>query len=419
MNRLLPLFVIAACGTSSHSTTISEIQGPFTGETCALATPRRTPVKDLRFEQWLGRVGDRSWVLGERDHHHVLVTLGNDGALAITPLPGESGDKFTAIVDGTHLWFDREVRDPDHEELFDIELSEARPTIPKPQTLVGKTLGGTNAFGMNGKLLLAYSFARFAGGPGFQLLDRQKHAPIATLQYPMFGIDDPPIRCVTACFAVTRPDQPGRSLAAQVFPPDGTQTTAPLTEDEQVVDVKLVPLGERTLVVWDGFARNGLFARMVDANGHAAGDEFTLHPGHALNVEIAPGPRTALAYRDARGWALAKLAQDSHGLEAEQRIGFPQASFVTVAQTTDGTLVMAFTSGISVDTLVPPTTASAVFLPATGTAAAPIDMMFGERRFSWVPFPLVAPGFAGALVIEQGYSASNGKLVMLRQPCGK
>jgi hypothetical protein len=119
------------------------------------------------------------------------------------------------------------------------------------------------------------------------------------------------------------------------------------------------------------------------------------------------------------GWHVAALSTDRRSLEPPQLIGVPKASFLTIAATGDGMLATAFTTDVPVDTVVPPTVASAVYLPASGAAEPPIDVMFGARRVGFAPFPLVAPGYAAVLVIKQGTYDPDGELVVLRTPCGR
>jgi len=65
-----------------------------------------------------------------------------------------------------------------------------------------------------------------------------------------------------------------------------------------------------------------------------------------------------------------------------------------------------------------PATASAVFVPTDGPPAPPIDLVLGEGDGGWTPFPLVAPGYAAALLVEpDGIPDGDGRLVILRVPC--
>jgi hypothetical protein len=415
--RRFAMLALTACGAPAAPPVVSATAPAGSAASCALSAPRRTRVH-LAFQQWLGRIGDRSWLIAERDNQHVLVALGDDGALAITPLPGTVEDKLAIAIDGTHLWFDRDAPGIGHNEvLFDIDLATSHPVIGPGEPLATKTLDGTSSFGISAQRMAAYSFAGSPPGPGFQMFDREHHVPLGTTAYTIYGLDEPPIRCVRDhCVAVTRPDSQGRSFSAQALAPDGTITIAPISS-EHIESYVLVPDGDRTRVVWDGFDRVGLFARTLDASGQPTGSEVALLGSRARDVQLVPGPRPALAFRDDAGWVIATLAPHATSLAPAQRIGMPKATFLTIAQTTDGALAMAFTTDVSIDTVVPASKASAVFVPIGGGATAPIDVLFGEHRIGWAPFPLVAPGYAAALVLAQGDGEPDGELVILRAPC--
>ena len=58
---------------------------------CALAEPRRSPAK-VALRKWLGKIGDRSWVLVSRGDRFALAGLGAGGALVLVDLPAKRED---------------------------------------------------------------------------------------------------------------------------------------------------------------------------------------------------------------------------------------------------------------------------------------------------------------------------------------
>jgi hypothetical protein len=66
---------------------------------------------------------------------------------------------------------------------------------------------------------------------------------------------------------------------------------------------------------------------------------------------------------------------------------------------------------------IKPSTAHAVFVPDGDAPERPIDILGSAKRYSFTAFPLIAPGYAAALVISQNEEPETGELVLLRTPC--
>jgi hypothetical protein len=161
-----------------------------------------------------------------------------------------------------------------------------------------------------------------------------------------------------------------------------------------------------------------MFERTLDDAGEPVDTEAMLAPIGSDPVLVRGEPPQLAFNGGDQKWRVATLAPDGRSFARE--VALPLAgSFVTAAPSRDGLLAIGFDSDVSEDTAVPPTKAAAVFVPLGGEPGHPIDVMFGEKHTSWVPFPLVSPGYAAVLVLTQGYGPAGGELVTLREPCAR
>jgi len=410
------LIALVACGGPIKPTPIAAHAVAGSIASCELATPRRTNVK-LRLHAWLGVVGDRSWLMVERGKDRLeLVTLGGDGRLAETELPIKRPNNVWLHVDGSHLWLEAGHGPYTY---YDVDLASATPTVRVDPTVEPRALGGASSFTIDTTRVLFYSFGAAPPGPGFELWDREHGKTLALVPQTLIGLDEPEKRCVRDhCFAVpVLGDGPERRLTAFRFAADGALSKLQLADDH-LAKVVLVPDGDRTHVVWTSYSRPGLFERTLDDTGDPIDSEVMLSPV-ASDPELVSGDPVQLAFTgDGRRWHMATLAPDGRSFAHDTALPLG-GYFVTAAPSRDGLLALGFDSDTSIDTAVPPTKAAAVFVPSGGEPGRPIDVMFGEKHTSWVPFPLVSPGYAAVLLVLEGYGDPDGELVILREPCAR
>jgi hypothetical protein len=413
-----PLLLVAviACSSPAHRAPLSSAVASSATETCALTPPRRTATK-LVLRKWLGRIGDRSWIIVARDHRFALAALTDDGSLAITALPARDGDEMLdTAIDGARLWLvvGKPGLGTGEEVLYAVDLAGVAPPIERVETLVAKSIAGATSFAVGPTRALFFTHAL---RPGFQYWDRATHAPLATEPFT-HGFDTPPIRCPRAsCFAlaVTPGARETRRLTSIRF---GDRVEREELAGDHLQDYLLAPVGERSLAVWSSYSRTGLYARTLDADGRPIAPAVQLVPTDASAPQWLPSLASPyLAYR-ADDWMLAKLVADDHRVERTVALGLPNASWLAAASTTDGVLAVGFSTARSYHgEAVPPTTAHAVFVPGGVHPDPAIDILGPKQRPGYAAFPLVAPGYAAVLVLPQGYDEADAELVMLRTPC--
>lgn len=380
---------------------------------CALATPRRTTAK-VTLARWLGQIADRSWALVIARERYAVAGLTADGGLAVIELPARAGEqRLEVAIDGDRLWIvvGRPGRAVGEEVLYVLDLADAAPRPEPVEALTAKTIPGATTFAIGAARAL---FFTFAGGARLQLWDRARRTPLVTEPLAVLGLDAPLIRCVDArCFAATSAgDGPSRRLTALRFSDTGVEREG-LAADHLGAH-HLVALGDRTVVIWDSFSRHGVFARTLDPTGHALDDEVALVATTARDARPVTGGY--LAYR-ADDWMLARTSDDYRRVAHTVPLGLRDAEWLEAAATADGALAIGFSTDVVYHHAIPPTTAHAVFVPRGGDAEAPVELMGGAVRESYVALPLVASGYAAALVISQGTEPVPGELVLLRAPC--
>ena len=404
---------LAACSAPPAPPLASSV--PTTGmRSCPLPEPRRSPAK-VALRKWLGGIGDRSWVIIARGDQPALAGLSPDGSLAIVDLPLTRDQMFEHAIDGSRLWL--MVGEPGlgvgEEVLYAIDLAGPTPRIRRVEALAAKTIAGANSFAIGETRALFFTFA--AQG-GFQLWDRTKHVPLLTEKQTVVGLDAPPMRCIRdRCFAATVVgDGPTRRLTSIRFA--DTKIERQELATDHLGEHLLVHDRERTIVLWDSYSRTGLFARTLDAEGRPLDEEVTLVASRANDTQALHGGY--LAFRTDEDWMLAQVSPDYRKVKRTVALGIPKASWLASAKTVDGALLVGFTTAVSYHGEdIPPSTALAVYVGEGDAPDRPIDVMGPEKRYGFTAFPLVAPGYAAALVISQNDEPERGELVLLRTPC--
>jgi hypothetical protein len=414
--RIAITLALAACSAPPAPVPLAS-SVPTTGSrSCALPQPRRSPAK-VALRKWLGRIGDRSWVIVARGDQPALAGLAADGSLALVDLPVKRDQMIEHAIDGSRLWLmvGEQGLGVGEEILYAIDLGGAAPRIHRVEELAAKTIAGANSFAIGETRALFFTFA--AQG-GFQFWDRTKRVPLHTEKQPMVGLDPPPMRCLGArCFAATVVgDGPTRRLTSIRFA--DTKIEKQELASDHLGEHLLVPDGERTIVLWDSYSRTGLFARTLDAEGRPLDDEVTLVATRARDAQALHGGY--IAYRSDDDWMLAQLSADHREVKRSVALGIPKASWLESAKTSDGVFLVGFTTAVSYHgEAIPPSTALAVYVAEGDAPDRPIDVMGADKRYGFTAFPLVAPGYAAALVISQNDEPERGELVLLRTPCAR
>jgi len=387
--------------------------------TCAIDPPVRVP-QQLQIARWLGRIGDRSYLIARHDQRLVLVSL--TGGTLTSVVLGLDSLRADAVT-GTHLWLagTREHRSV----LLDVDLSTPGLPAREPELLVTTPLSTIDAIAVGSeRQLIAERGTKIA----LQLYDRAAHKLGPVAQINTTDLQMPELRCAgDRCFAVgVEGDGADRRIYVERFAPDGSAEHEVLADDH-VATLQLASLGARTIVLWTAFDHQGVFMRALDPSGkpltRRTGIAGIARPPVAFELLPAAPPRIAL--KDASGaWTIATLDADAHRLDEVRALPLPsQTSSFTGAVQSDGILGAGFSSQVDYQggTHAWTARATAVFLPTTRDAEAPVEVLpttSGEGRGGMAAFPLVEPGHAAVLVLPQGdESEDGGELVMVRKPC--
>lgn len=410
--------LLCGCWTGqSPTSTVAPIVITPIVRTCAVELPYRETQR-LVVRRWLGRIGDRSWLVGESSKQLVLVAL-SGSRLVTTKLPFES--LRADYVAGTKLWL---AGTTDARTLLvELDLSLA---LPRASAIEwdASALATVDALAVSDDRVLLGE--RDPVDHKFQLYDRagKRLGPVVTMRSGEPSAAK--LRCTgERCFAVGI-EGDGRSRRGFVlrFAPDGATENELLAHD-RVADLQTTGFGDRTVVVWTALDRSGLFARSIDAYGRLVGGRVALEglPAAPLVFELLPASPPRVAVRDIYDrWNLGTIDVDARRVEDVRPLPLSETSF-TGAVTRDGIAGAGFTNRVDYRVGVHGFTAhaTAVFVPLLGDAEPAIEVLpatQGEGRGGIAAYPLVAPGYAGVLVVPQGYEAADGgELVMLRTPC--
>jgi hypothetical protein len=426
VQRVLVAIFVAGCGPAAPHQTIEKPIGNHAApvaavRTCALGSPRRTPVA-MGLRKYLGRIGDRSWVLAEDRDHVALLTLDDAGALAKSELP-IGGDRIsTPAIDGNDLWIDSDEQGlgTDDQVLFHVELHGATATVGAPERLRGSPLAGASSFAVGPHRAL---FFTFAAHQGFGLWDRDHHVAVGALvPLATAELDPPDMRCVAdRCFAVAIPgDGPTRRLTVFRFDPATGAADSEALAADHLASHLVIPSGERTIVVWTSFSRSGMFARVLDATARPIGPEVML-ANDGRDPQLVDRETARFAFRDDQGWQIAQLAPDASHFASTARIGFENILFVESARTADGVLSAAISSSTEYDGGIHAWHAStdARFVRDDGTVEPVINVMrkAGGGMGGFAGVPLATPTHAAVISLPGDRDDGPGELTLLREPC--
>ena len=383
-------------------------------QSCALPVPRRSPV-ELVFDQWIGTIAGRSWLIALRGDDYVLLALDDAGAIAITTLPANRNTgMFTVAVAGNQLWL---ALADDRGTTYVYDLATAHP-MAHEIAIAGRTIPGRSDFAVSATRALFHAIQN--GSPVFELIDRRHDRSLATASYVEIGFGTPWMRCIgDECFALARVyDAAARRnlLTSFRFGADGTVTREVLDPGGNE-SFSAVADGDRSRVAWTSFDRQGVLGQTLDASGHARAPAITLRPSRVSWMYLLPTAPPMFAYADAAGWRYAALGE--RAAEPPRSMSLPETEYLAAAPTPDGLAVTAYTSEVTIDSAAAPAKLFATFVPNDGRPEPAIDLLSGVRHVGWVAYPLVAPGYVAALALEAGYGPIAGELVTLRVPCSR
>jgi hypothetical protein len=387
---------------------------------CAVEPPVRVR-QELQLRHWLGRVGDRTWIVVRRKLATLIAGLGPGGALVELPIDGEP---YATSADGTAVWIARHVRAAAATvELLRIELGGPRPAIVQRATLALAPLHGVSAIAVSASRALV---GDIGAGIRLQLFDRARGAALgATAAIASTELRSPELHCAgEQCFALgVEGDGPGRRIFVERFAPDGAHAHEQLAGDH-IAEYHLAEAGGRRFALWTSFGDRGVFARELDAGGRPVGPRTRIHAGDSTDFEVVPDPeRLRIAVKTAAGWSLGALDPRALRPMVASPTTLPkEAYFLAGAAMPDGTLLAGFSSSVEYQGGFHMWSgrAWATFARA-GEAAEPAPLLAsdaGDGRGGIAAFPLVAPGHAAVLVVPQGpESGQGGELILLRRPC--
>ena len=415
------LATLTACWTGTSPSIVSPPAASTVAvRACAVELPYRAP-QELVMRRWLGRIGDRSWLVAESGKRLALVMLRGD-QLAAIELPFDT--LRADYVAGTKLWLagTQEGRTM----ITELDLGAAMPRAVTTEW-DASALAAVDALAVSDdRVLLA---ERDPVDHRFQLYDRsgKKLGPVVTMRSA--STTPAKLRCAgERCFGVgIEGDERSRRAFVLRFAPDGS-TENELLAGDRVANLQTASFGERTLVVWTALDRSGLFARSLDPAGRPIGGRVAFEglPAAPLVFELLPASPPRAAIRDIYDrWTLATLDIDSRRADDLRELPLAEASFAG-AVTADGVAGAGFSNRIDYSRVGVhgfTSHATAVFVPLHGDAEPAIEVLpefAGEGRGGMAAFPLVAPGHSAVLVVPQGYeSADGGELVVLRTPCSQ
>lgn len=408
----LALACVPACWSGSPAAAVESRPQPVAIHTCAIEPPIRTP-QQLQLTQWLGRIGDRSWILAKHGQQLQLVGLDDRIDIPIESLRAE-------YVAGTHLW----LAGPQHAgfALVDVDLDGPRAAEPLELADIAP-LTTIDALAISPERML---LAERGSKVSLQLFDRAHHklGPVTQINTDERLVPD--LRCTgDRCFAVgIEGEAPMRRLYVERFAPGAVEHDV-LTEDH-VANHQVVQSGDRTVVIWTTLDMRGLFMRVLDS----AGRPLTRRARIAglsvipMGFEVLPAAPPRIAIRDRNGtWSVGTLDVGGNRLDEVRALPLPKRTWFAGAVMPEGVLGVGFSSDITFEAWGHNWTSSAtaIFVPSTRDAEPPIEVLphaTGVGRGGMAAFPLIAPGRAGVLVLPQAFEMTEGgELLELRRPC--
>lgn len=421
MKLVALMFAFAACwssspASSSHpaTTTAAKIH------TCAIEPPIRTP-QQLLLVDWLGRIGDRSWLLARHEQQLSLVGLAGAQLYAV-PVGLET--LRASYVAGTRLSLvgTRDART--YVVAFDVDAPRPRPTDARELADLGP-LSAIDGYAVSSDLELLVERGHKVS---FQLFDRAHRRLGPEVVINSSEPRAPSLRCSgDRCFAIgVEGDAQLRRLYAQRFYADGHTEHQVLAED-RVHAYEHVTVHDRTVVVWTSYDTPGLFMAVLDATGKLISRRAAIRGIDATPAafELLPASPPRIALRDPDGeWVIATLDVSGEQLDEIRIAPLPdEATTFAGVVLPDGVLGAAgWTRGYY--TAIGHTwkaQASATFVPTTRETEPPIEVLpvtGGEGRGGMGAFPLVEPGHAAILVVPTGFESSEGgELWLVRKPC--
>ncbi len=395
---------------------------------CAVQSPRQQVV-DVREVAWVGRAGDRTWVLAKSGAHRVLLRLVDDKVEPFV-LPEAFSTGFVSAHAQEHFiwvlrtgegkpmsgpaWVLVDVRDPEKPKVGRIELLAPVPA------------DAPNRFAVWNERALF-----FLGSPGkLSLWNLDKRIPVGGQIKPDTKATDVPwLHCSAShCLSIfAEGHEDKRHITLRRIDTHGKETAEEIGPGT-VGEVVTFRWKDHIYAAWSRFDDKGLWARQIDAQaGTFNGAVYTISGVEAdiqdpVAIQSRQGP--FLAWQAARvGWRMGKLDED--GITVNEVISLPaKGSFLSGTSTDDGIIAAVYSSGQDEERGGKEWYASvrALFVPfgktpAEGDVVTLINEERGHGQGGFSAYALAAPNAAAVLATPVGSALGDPIVMLLRKPC--
>jgi hypothetical protein len=395
---------------------------------CAVNPPQRQPI-DLREVEWIGRAGDRTWVLAKSGTHRVLLRLTEEKFEPFV-LPDAFNTGFVSVHTREHfLWVLRtgadkpisgpawvlvDVGDPDKPRMSRIELLDPLPS-DEP-----------NLFALwNDRALF------FVGSPGeLAMWNLSTRTSLGGRVKPDAKAPDSPLlHCSeSTCLSIMAEGADDkRRMVIRRIGKNGAETNEDVGPGVVAESMNFL-WNDRIVTSWSRFDAKGLWARQIDAkSGEFNGATYSLGGIEPDIQDPQPiGSRNGffLAWQAARvGWRIGKL--DDDGIAVTDVLTLPASgSFLSAATTDDGIVAAIYSAGQDEERGGNEWYSSvrALFVPfgktPTGSdVVALVDDEHGPGHGGFAGYAMGAPNAAAVLVTPQGNAQGDSFVMMLRKRC--
>lgn len=394
-----------------------------------VVNPRQRQTIDVREVEWVGRAGDRTWMLAKSGTDRVLLRLTNEKVEPFV-LPDAFDTGFVSVHVRDHfLWVLRtgadkpisgpawvlvDVRNPDKPQMSRIELLDPVPA-DEP-----------NQFALWTDRALFY-----LGAPGeFAMWNLSTRLPVGGRIKPEAKASDAPwLHCSESRCLSIMPEglEDKRHMVMRRIDKNGKESSEDVGPGVVAESMNFL-WNDRILTAWSRFDAKGLWARQIDAKtGEFNGATYAL-TGVEPDIQDpqAIGSRNGLllAWQAARvGWRMGKLDED--GIAVTDAFTLPApGSFLSAATTDDGIVAAIYSAGQDEERGGNEWYSSvrALFIPfgKTPTESDVVTLIndeHGHGHGGFGGYALAAPNTAAVLVTPRGNAQGESFVTMLRKPC--
>jgi len=397
---------------------------------CAVNAGQRQPI-DVREVDWIGRAGDRTWVVAKSGTHRVLLRLTGEKVEPFV-LPDAFDTGFVSAYTREHfLWVLRtgadkpisgpawvlvDIRDPDKPKMGRIELLDPVPT-DEPNRFALWTDRALFSLGSRGELVLWNLSTRLAVG--------------GRIKPDVNAKDSPWLHCSEATCLSIMPEgiENKRHMVIRRIDKKGAETHEDVGPGIVAEGMNFL-WNDRIVSAWSRFDAKGLWARQIDAkSGGLSGATYMLS-GIEPDIQDPQAIRSRngifLAWQAAQvGWRMGKL--DDDGIAVTDVVTLPApGSFLSAATTDDGIITSIYSAGQDEERGGNEWYSSvrALFIPfgKTPTQSDVVTLVndeHGRGHGGFAGIALAAPNAAAVLVTPQGNAQGDSFVMMLRKPCAE